>query len=272
VIATLTRLLARHLRLHRIVTPGTLPAWHRCLSENKLTYPNTTGRPPVPEEIRELVQRLARQNPRWGYRRIQGELLGLGYRVGPGTIRRILVAAGLTPAPRPGSPTSRQFLTSQASGILACGTARESTGARHRYGTDGPRRQVGRRSDRRLLVANRQAVLITEHGQEEGAPRRRIADYERCDQRACDPGLHTHIGHYGVPGVRIGRVWRPGSPAFQPDWYDKSGRAAGGGPGRDGGHGVIAMAIGMPGSLIGLRAVLVAVRIGTTVLSQGSRT
>jgi putative transposase len=69
VIAALARLLPRHLRLHRIVTPGTLLAWHRRLIKNRWTYPNTTGRPPVPQEIRELVQQLARQNPRyvdWG--------------------------------------------------------------------------------------------------------------------------------------------------------------------------------------------------------------
>jgi putative transposase len=109
VIAALARLLPRHLRIQPIVMPATLLARHRRLAKRKWTFPDATGRPPVPEEIRQLVRRLARQNPRWGHRRVQGELLGLGYRIGAGTIRRILAAAGLTPAARRASSTRRQF-------------------------------------------------------------------------------------------------------------------------------------------------------------------
>ena len=79
-----------------------------------------TGRPATRRNIRALVLRLARENPEWGYRRIHGELAGLGVKVAPSTAWEILKNAGIDPAPRRTGPTWSQFLRSQADAILAC--------------------------------------------------------------------------------------------------------------------------------------------------------
>jgi transposase InsO family protein len=121
-LAALSRLIPRH-RWGEVfaVTPATLLAWHRRLVARKWDYTSRRrpGRPPTAAEIRKLVIRIATDNPRWGQRRVQGELVRLGHSIAASTVWQILHDAGLGSAPRRTGPTWKQFLTAQAAGILA---------------------------------------------------------------------------------------------------------------------------------------------------------
>jgi putative transposase len=103
------------------VTPGTLLTWHRRLVVRKWDYTSRRrpGRPPTAAAIRKLVIRIATDNPAWGHRRVQGELVRLGHHIAASTVWQILHDAGIEPAPRRTGPTWKQFLTAQARGILA---------------------------------------------------------------------------------------------------------------------------------------------------------
>ena len=120
VLAALARLLPTVLRAHRLVTPGTLLTWHRRLITRKWTYPNQSGRPGTSQEIRDLVLRLAQENPAWGYRRVHGEPCRLGHQVSEATVRPIMRARQRRPAPPDADTSWRAFLRAQAQGLLAC--------------------------------------------------------------------------------------------------------------------------------------------------------
>jgi putative transposase len=112
VFAALTRLLSWACQRQRIVTPATVLRWHRDLVIRRWTQPRRrcTGGRSTASELRQLVLRLAAENPTWGYRRIHGELAGLGYQLALSTVWLILKRAGIDPAPHRSGPSWRQFL------------------------------------------------------------------------------------------------------------------------------------------------------------------
>ena len=121
-LAAVSRVLPRQRWASFMVSPQTLLRWHRELVRRKWTWRHSRmpGRPPIDDDVRDAILRLARENPRWGYLRIQGELRKLGVRVGATTIRRVLRAHGLKPSPRRFGPNWSEFLRAQAHAILAC--------------------------------------------------------------------------------------------------------------------------------------------------------
>jgi len=120
-LAALSRSLPRGAWTVFSVSPRTLLRWHSRLVARHWTYPHKQpGRPRLARPTRELVLRLARENPNWGYKRIVGELRGLGIAVSASSVRAILSAAGVPPAPQRDSLSWREFLRQQASAIIAC--------------------------------------------------------------------------------------------------------------------------------------------------------
>jgi putative transposase len=119
-LSTLARLLPRDRWGVFLVTPATLLRWHREVVRRRWTQPHRPQRRGLPDETVELVCRLARENPRWGYVRIAGECAKVGVGVSVTSVRNILRRHHLGPAPRRGGPTWAEFLRSQASGVLAC--------------------------------------------------------------------------------------------------------------------------------------------------------
>jgi putative transposase len=118
-LAAASRLLPRNRWRSFLITPGTLLCWHRRLVARRWTYAHPAGRPPMRREVHELVLRLARDNPRWGYQRIVGELKGLGVSVSATTVRTWLRAAGLGPVGSRRGTTWREFVRAHRHSLLA---------------------------------------------------------------------------------------------------------------------------------------------------------
>jgi putative transposase len=120
-LAALARMLPRERWGCLFVRPETIRRWHRSLLARRWTYRHRPpGRSASGADLRALIVRLARENPGWGYRRIQGELARLGVRIAASTVWSILQQSGIEPAPRRSSESWREFLRAQASGIVAC--------------------------------------------------------------------------------------------------------------------------------------------------------
>ena len=120
-LAAASRLLNRASRPSFFVSPETLLGWHRRLVRRRWTYSRRRpGRPAVSEELRKLVLRLARENPRWGYQRIVGELAGIGQRVSATTVAKILRQAGISPSGARAELNWRAFLSAHAASMIAC--------------------------------------------------------------------------------------------------------------------------------------------------------
>jgi putative transposase len=120
-LCALARLLPKARRQILFGTPGTLLRWHADLVRRRWTGKRQrSGRPPTSPSLRRVILRLAGENPGWGYRRIAGELAGMGHQIGASTVWAILKRAGIDPSPRRSGPTWTEFLRGQAHGILAC--------------------------------------------------------------------------------------------------------------------------------------------------------
>jgi hypothetical protein len=156
--SALSKLLPTQLRRLRLVSPRTLLRWHAELVARRWTYPRRQpGRPPIPQPIRTLMLRMSRENPSWGYRRIHGELVGLGHRVAASTVWRILKNVGIDRAPLRSGPAHRQH---------------DHLGRKTESSQAGPTRWHRRRPHCRLPVPTRQPTPEAEQRQPAIAARR----------------------------------------------------------------------------------------------------